>query len=303
MDKVVKVLLKSVLLNIILVITKLIFGFLGTSKALIANAIHSLSDLITDVISILGYHLSKKNPTKKHPFGYGQLEYLTNIFVGIVIMFLGIETLSNAFSSKITIPSDIILFTSIICAVLKYLFSSYMLRKGKEYKNSILIVSGIESKADSLTSMLVVISVLLSKLSVYNKLYSYSDNICTFIIGVYIIYVAVKILKENVLNIIGTTTDNIDLLNYVTTVILDEKEVEEISDLSIIKYGSYYVATIEIVLDKNIRARSISRLKSKIKKKLVNKTTNISYLTISINYKGSDIDARITRSRDSKKTA
>ena len=72
MDKVVKVLLKSVLLNIILVITKLIFGFLGTSKALIANAIHSLSDLITDVISILGYHLSKKNPTKKHPFGYGQ---------------------------------------------------------------------------------------------------------------------------------------------------------------------------------------------------------------------------------------
>ena len=110
-------------------------------------------------------------------------------------------------------------------------------------------------------------------------------------------------MKENVLNIIGTTTDNIDLLNYVTTVILDEKEVEEISDLSIIKYGSYYVATIEIVLDKNIRARSISRLKSKIKKKLVNKTTNISYLTISINYKGSDIDARITRSRDSKKTA
>ena len=114
MDKVVKVLLKSVLLNIILVITKLIFGFLGTSKALIANAIHSLSDLITDVISILGYHLSKKNPTKKHPFGYGQLEYLTNIFVGIVIIFLGIETLSNAFSSKITIPSDIILFTSIM---------------------------------------------------------------------------------------------------------------------------------------------------------------------------------------------
>ena len=302
MDKIIKVLLKSVLINISLVIVKLIFGIIGTSKALIANAIHSLSDLITDLISIFGYHLSKKKSNDKHPLGYGQIEYLTNIFVGVVIAFLGLETVINAFSSKTSIPSNLILITSIICAIVKYIFASYMQRKGKEYKNSILIVSGIESKADSLTSILVVISVLLSKLSTYNPIYSYSDNICTFIIGAYIIYIAIKILKENVLSIIDTNTDNIDLINYVTTKVLDNDLVEEILDISIIKYGSYYVANIELELNKNVKLKEISKLKSNIKKQRMNKKTSISYLTISVNYKEGDKNARTTRSRNSKKT-
>lgn len=302
MDKIIKVLLKSVFINTILVIFKIIIGFMGSSKALIANAIHSLSDLTTDIISIVGYSLSKKKASKKHPLGYGQIEYLTNIIVGVVIIFLAIETISSAFNKDVNIPSNIILVTSVISAIVKYLFSSYMLKKGNEYKNSILIVSGIESKADSLTGLLVVLSVLLSKLSVYNDLYSYSDNFCTFIIGVYILYIAIKILKDNIVNIIGKNEDNEDLLNYVTTIVLDNKQVEEILDLSIIRYGAYYVATIEIELDKNIRAKEINELKTKIRKKIINKKTNISYLTISVNYKGSDRSARVTRSRDSKKT-
>lgn len=283
MDIVVKTLLKSIFINTFLVITKIIISIIGSSKALLANAIHSLSDLITDIIAIVGHLISKKPATKKYPLGFGKIEYLTNIIVGTVILFLGIESITNAFSTKLSIPSNIILIVSIISAIVKYILANYILNQGQKHKNGILIVSGIESKADALTCALVVISVILSKLTPYNSIYSYSDNVCTLIIGLYIVYIAFKILKENVLNIIGIAEENEVLINEVKQIILNHKEVKEIKDLSIIKYGSYYVATMELNLSKNIKLKKINNLKASIKKQVISSNNNISYLTISVN--------------------
>lgn len=283
MDIVVKTLLKSIFVNTLLVITKIIISIIGSSKALLANAIHSLSDLITDIIAIVGHLISKKPATKKYPLGFGKIEYLTNIIVGTVILFLGIESITNAFSTKLSIPSNIILIVSIISAIVKYILANYILNQGQKHKNGILIVSGIESKADALTCALVVISVILSKLTPYNSIYSYSDNVCTLIIGLYIVYVAFKILKENVLNIIGIAEENEVLINEVKQIVLNHKEVKEIKDLSIIKYGSYYVATMELNLSKNIKLKKINNLKANIKKQVISSNNNISYLTISVN--------------------
>ena len=207
MDKITKTLLVSVTVNICLVISKLIIGFLGSSKALIANGIHSLTDLITDGIAIIGNNLSKKPADAKHPYGYGQIEYVTNIIVGLVILLLGISQVINAFSSDIDIPSNIIIYFSIIAIVVKYALAKYITIKGKEYKSGILIVSGFESKADALTTLFVIISALLSKLTVYNELYKYSDNVCTFVIGLYISYISLKILKENAFDLIKLHID------------------------------------------------------------------------------------------------
>lgn len=283
MDIVVKTLLKSIFINTFLVITKIIISIIGSSKALLANAIHSLSDLITDIIAIVGHLISKKPATKKYPLGFGKIEYLTNIIVGTVILFLGIESITNAFSTKLSIPSNIILIVSIISAIVKYILANYILNQGQKHKNGILIVSGIESKADALTCALVVISVILSKLTPYNSIYSYSDNVCTLIIGLYIVYIAFKILKENVLNIIGIAEENEVLINEVKQIVLNHKEVKEIKELSIIKYGSYYVATMELNLSKNIKLKKINNLKASIKKQVISSNNNISYLTISVN--------------------
>lgn len=283
MDNVIKVIIKSIIVNLTLVIAKIIISVIGSSKALLANAIHSLSDLITDIISIIGYTFSKKSASKKYPLGYGQIEYLTNIIVGLVILYLGIKSIISAFEGQINIPSNLIIITSIICAITKYILSEYILKKGRLYKNSILIVSGVESRADALTSLLVFISAILSKLTPFNGIYSYSDNVCTFVIGMYIIYIAYKILKENILNIIGRVEDNEYLLDQIAKEILNNKEVKAIKDLSLIKYGSYYVAILELNLVKNIKLKSINKLKNNIRKQIIGSKFNISYLTISVN--------------------
>lgn len=289
MDKITRTLLVSIIVNIGLVISKLIIGFLGSSKALIANGIHSLTDMITDIIAIVGNNLSRKPADTRHPYGYGQIEYVTNIIMGLTILILGVTQIFSAFSSNIDMPSNIIIYVSAIAMVVKYTLSRYITLKGKKYKSGLLIVSGFESKADALTTLFVIISALLSKLTVYNELYKYSDNVCTFIIGLYISYVSLKILKENAFDLIDKVEDNQELINKIKKKILKNVEIKDVTSLSLIKYGTYYTANVEIALNKNTRLKDIEEINKKLEKQLVNRRTRISYLVLSTKvYEGSE---------------
>ena len=289
MDKITRTLLVSIIVNIGLVISKLIIGFLGSSKALIANGIHSLTDMITDIIAIVGNNLSRKPADTRHPYGYGQIEYVTNIIMGLTILILGITQIFSAFSSNIDMPSNIIIYVSVIAMMVKYALSRYITLKGKKYKSGLLIVSGFESKADALTTLFVIISALLSKLTVYNELYKYSDNVCTFVIGLYISYVSLKILKENAFDLIDKVEDNQELINKIKKKILKNIEIKDVTSLSLIKYGTYYTANVEIALNKNTKLKDIEEINKKLEKQLVNRRTRISYLVLSTKvYEGSE---------------
>lgn len=289
MDKITITLLVSIIVNVGLVISKLIIGFLGSSKALIANGIHSLTDMITDIIAIVGNNLSRKPADTRHPYGYGQIEYVTNIIMGLTILILGITQIFSAFSSNIDMPSNIIIYVSVIAMVVKYALSRYITLKGKKYKSGLLIVSGFESKADALTTLFVIISALLSKLTVYNELYKYSDNVCTFVIGLYISYVSLKILKENAFDLIDKVEDNQELINKIKKKILKNIEIKDVTSLSLIKYGTYYTANVEIALNKNTKLKDIEEINKKLEKQLVNRRTRISYLVLSTKvYEGSE---------------
>lgn len=289
MDKTTRTLLVSIIVNMALVISKLIIGFLGSSRALIANGIHSLTDMITDIIAIVGNNLSRKPADTRHPYGYGQIEYVTNIIMGLTILILGITQIFSAFSSNIDMPSNIIIYVSVIAMVVKYALSRYITLKGKKYKSGLLIVSGFESKADALTTLFVIISALLSKLTVYNELYKYSDNVCTFVIGLYISYVSLKILKENAFDLIDKVEDNQELINKIKKKILKNIEIKDVTSLSLIKYGTYYTANVEIALNKNTKLKDIEEINKKLEKQLVNRRTRISYLVLSTKvYEGSE---------------
>ena len=289
MDKTTRTLLVSIIVNMALVISKLIIGFLGSSKALIANGIHSLTDMITDIIAIVGNNLSRKPADTRHPYGYGQIEYVTNIIMGLTILILGVTQIFSAFSSNIDMPSNIIIYVSVIAMVVKYALSRYITLKGKKYKSGLLIVSGFESKADALTTLFVIISALLSKLTVYNELYKYSDNVCTFVIGLYISYVSLKILKENAFDLIDKVEDNQELINKIKKKILKNIEIKDVTSLSLIKYGTYYTANVEIALNKNTKLKDIEEINKKLEKQLVNRRTRISYLVLSTKvYEGSE---------------
>ena len=283
MEKVTKVLVKSLIVNILLTLTKFVFGIIYKSKVLVADGIHSLSDLATDVVSIYGSKLSLKPADNEHPYGHGKIEYLTSIVIGAVILALALSLLGNSLNAKNTIASNMVLYVTIFTILAKYLISRYILSKGVKYKSNLLVASGKESRSDVISSAIVIVTYFLSKLSYYSKIFLYSDTIGTFIIGLIILKTAYRILKENVVSILGEIEQDEEYLDKIREIILENSEVVNIEELNIIKYGHYYQANITINMDSNVTLEDARVVSNRIKKKLINKKTRISYAKISIN--------------------
>lgn len=283
MEKATKVLVKSLIVNILLTLTKFVFGIIYKSKVLVADGIHSLSDLATDVVSIYGSKLSLKPADNEHPYGHGKIEYLTSIVIGAVILALALSLLGNSLNAKTTITSNMVLYVTIFTILAKYLISRYILSKGVKYKSNLLIASGKESRSDVISSAIVIVTYFLSKLSSYSKIFLYSDTIGTFIIGLIILKTAYRILKENIVSILGEIEQDEEYLDKIREIILENSEVVNIEELNIIKYGHYYQANITINMDSDVTLEDACLVSDRIKKKLINKKTRISYAKISIN--------------------
>lgn len=283
MEKATKVLVKSLIVNVLLTLTKFVFGLIYKSKVLVADGIHSLSDLATDIVSIYGSKLSLKPADTEHPYGHGKIEYLTSIVIGAVILALALSLLGNSLNAKNTIASNMVLYVTIFTILAKYLISRYILSKGVKYKSNLLVASGKESRSDVISSAIVIVTYFLSKLSSYSKIFLYSDTIGTFIIGLIILKTAYRILKENIVSILGEIEQDEEYLDKIREIILENSEVVNIEELNIIKYGHYYQANITINMDSDVTLEDACLVSDRIKKKLINKKTRISYAKISIN--------------------
>ncbi len=221
MYKITKVMVISFITNAFLSLIKIIFGFLGASSALIADGVHSFSDLSTDVIAILGDFFSRKPADKKHPYGHGKLEYLTSIFIGVIIIILGLTIISTSINKGIVIPNALVIWVSIFTIISKLILSNYILKKGYEYENNILVASGKESRMDVISSVIVLMSIVLMQFDV--KILNYADIVASLIVGLFIIKVGFDILTENVSDILGEQETNKDYLNRINKIVMKNK--------------------------------------------------------------------------------
>ena len=87
--------------------------------SLIADGMHTFSDFITDIVCLIGSKISKRKPTKYHPFGFGKIEYLTNLFIGILLLALGLYIIISAFFEEVTIPPISIIYLLVVTLILK----------------------------------------------------------------------------------------------------------------------------------------------------------------------------------------
>ena len=275
-----KIMLVSVIVNIILSIVKIIFGGIFKCSSLIADGVHSFSDLITDFISILGSKLSLKPADSKHPFGHGKIEYVTSIIISIVIISLGFLLIINSFNKEIIIPSLVVSLVSLATIVSKYILSNYIYKKGLKLKNNILIASGLESKSDVLSSMVVFISIILMQLSNYIKIFKYSNLIATIIVALFIIKTGFNILKENLSMILESQVTDKEYIENIRKIILKESDVLNIRNLYILINGPYYKLISNINMNDDITLKHAHDIIEKIEQDLKKYDNKIKYIFI-----------------------
>ena len=113
------VLIFSMVSNLVIAVFKIVGGILFQFGSLLADGLQTFSDFVTDVVSFLGAKFSKKQPTRSHPFGFGKVEYLTNLFVGVLLLLLSIFIIINGIFSTWHIPELLVLWLLIICFIIK----------------------------------------------------------------------------------------------------------------------------------------------------------------------------------------
>lgn len=283
MNNVTKVMSVSIITNTFLSLIKIIIGFICKSSALLADGVHSFSDLLTDFFAIIGNIMSKKPADEKHPYGHGKIEYLTSIGISMVIIILGLTIINNSMHSKVVMSSLIVSIVSLITITLKYLLSEYIIRKGKKLENNILIASGKESRADVISSLVVFISAILSVFSKYIEVFKYSDKIAGIIVGILIIRTGFLILKENISIILGEQEIKGETLNKIRKIILNNKDIKTIDELIILKFGHCYKVSMEVSMNPDLTLLECHTIVDKLEKKLKKEVEKIEYITVHVN--------------------
>lgn len=280
-----KVLIYSMLNNLIISTLKIIGGFSLGLSSLFADGLHTFCDFITDIICMIGTKISKHKPTKLHPFGFGKIEYLNNLFIGAILFLLGIFIIINGIKHDVIVPPLSLLILLLSAILLKILAIFIMHKVGQKINSQVLITSVEESKMDLISSLVVaLITVVLQFTDEYPWL-KYADLIGSIFIGLIVMKTALSIIVDNSLSLIGEVETNKDIIKKVEDFVSKFKGVEK-QEVTLIKSGSYYQLHLVLELDHTLTLRQVTNLENKIKRSIIRHTSlDIKYVTIYVTNK------------------
>ena len=208
--------------------TKIIIGYIINSASLSADGIHSLSDGMSNVIGIIGITIASKPVDKKHPYGHKKSEIIASLFIGAMLLILGINILTNGIERfihpeklNITIIS---LISLIITIVINLFVTTYESKKGKEYDSYILISDAIHTKSDILISIGVLVSLLCIKLGLPIII----DSIISIVISFFILYASYEIFKESISILLDSAVVEEEKIREVVNGFVEVKDMHKI---------------------------------------------------------------------------
>lgn len=274
------ILIYSMINNLVISFIKIVGGIIFGLSSLFADGMHTFSDFITDIVCIVGAKISKKKPTKHHPFGFGRVEYLANLFVGVILLLLSIFIIASSFSKGNEIPSLKILWLLLICFIFKLIAIIVMHNVGNKINSQVLVTSVKESKADLYSSVLVAFVTILLQFSDKFEILKLSDLIASILMGLLVLSTALEVIVDNSLSLIGEVDDNPKIINKIKEYLSSIKGIKDY-EISLIMYGSYYKLQLSLELDSKLSLRKITNLEKKIKKELLRKKElKVKYITI-----------------------
>ena len=260
---VIKTSIISILSNILLAGFKAFVGLLANSIAIISDAVNNLSDALSSIITIVGTKLAGKAPDKKHPYGYGRIEYMTSMIVSVIVLYAGITAFIESFK-KIIHPevSDYSMLTLIVLIagiIIKFTLGIYVKKKGKEVNSDSLVASGSDAFNDAILS----ISVLASAI-IYMVFHLSLEAYVGVLLSIFIMKAGLELIRESIDNMLGVRVES-HLARSIKNEIVKEKEVQGAYDLILNDYGpDTYLGSVHIEVADTLSVADIDRISRNI---------------------------------------
>lgn len=277
----VRVSLITILINFLLFLLKFVFGFISHSHAIISDAFHSLSDVITTVAVIIGLVLSSQDADKRHPYGHEKIESLVAVILSFILFISGISIgyigFRDIFSAKeIIIPGVSALVVAVISIVTKEVMFHYTMRAAKKISSTSMEADAWHHRSDALSSIGSFVGVFLARLG-----FPIFDPICSILICILIIKCAIEIFIDATNRMIDTACDD-ELNKEIIDTILDDKNVIKINDFKTRMFGDKCYIDVEIALDGSKSLKDVNNIVVNIHNNVEEKFKEVKHCNIHV---------------------
>ncbi len=261
----------GIIANVLLAAFKAAVGIISNSIAVTLDAVNNLSDALSSVITIIGAKLGAKKPDKKHPLGYGRIEYLSSMIVAAIVLYAGITSLVESVK-KIIHPeaADYGMVSLIIIAVaiiVKLLLGRYVKKQGEKVNSGALVASGKDASFDAILSASVLASAIVFLVWGISL-----EAYVGVIISIVIIKAGIEMMIETLNDIIGQRSDA-EMSKQIKRLVNEEPEVRGAYDLNLFNYGpDKYYGSVHMELPDTMTVDEVDVLTRKIQLKVYQET-------------------------------
>jgi cation diffusion facilitator family transporter len=262
----------SIISNIFLFGVKFLFGIILKSISLIAEAFHSLSDVLTSLVVVISFKLSKKPADEKHPFGHGRIEKIATLIIAFLLIFACIDlikiSISRIIHPEIINPNIFV----ILFMFFSFLFKEWMTRfsffLGKKINSEILIADGWHHRLDGIASLIVGFGLIFIKKGIY-----FLDGILGIIVVFFILWVSFDLIKKTSSSLIGEAPDK-EIVKKIEEIISFTPEIISFHDLRFHDYGNKKIISLHIEVKKNLTLKQAHEIAFSLQNKLKEKIEN-----------------------------
>lgn len=278
----------GIIVNVLLTILKAIGGILSGSRALLADALHSASDIVGSIVILFAVKVAVKPPDEEHPYGHGKAENVGSIIIALLLIVVGIEisisSVKILFGEVPTAPGLLALVIIAISIVIKEILFYYKLFLGKKYRSTALISEAWHHRSDSLSSLAALIGVGAALLG--QKLgwpiLIYGDALAGIVVSLIVIKVGYSLAQESFGVMMEKVLSQDESQIYRQTV-LTVNGVERIDQMHARTHGSYVIIDIKISVNPKITVREGHSIAAEVKEILLDKHTDIEDVFVHVN--------------------
>ena len=243
--------------NIILTAGKIFTGILGHSAAMIADGIHSLSDLLSDVVVLIFTHISSKGKDRGHSFGHGKFETLATLIVSVILVTVGARLMSSGVTSIIGVfkgvdipePGYIALAAAAISIITKEILYHATVKVGKKTGSTVVIANAWHHRSDALSSIGSLIGI--GGAIVLGDRWTILDPLASCIISIAIIVVAVRMAIPSLAELLETSLPE-EIEQEIISIASAVNGVMDIHDLKTRRNGISFIIDAHIVVNPDI---------------------------------------------------
>ena len=265
----IKVTVNGFIVNIILTVFKFIAGFMGQSTAMIADAVHSSSDLASDIVVLFGFRYVKKPVDDTHNYGHGKVETLATAIVGLMLIVVaifitisGFEKLLSSLNGNIIPRPDLIaLYAAIISIIAKEILYRYTVKIGKNIGSNLIVANAWHHRSDAFSSIGTMIGI--GGAIFLGEKWRILDPIAAILVSILIFKVAIEISKTSIKELLEASIDE-EKKSEILQKVSEVKGVKDYHKLRIRHIGNYHSMSIHILVDKSLKITEAHKISTNV---------------------------------------